>query len=211
MAFQYPVIEADVAALDERRDGEIMMKRTVLASAAFGALLIAAVPVFAQGGPAGGPGGPGADGPGPRIERMCEDRDARIAGALAFAETRLKITDAQRPAWARLVTAVKNSNSAMDKICADPAKAKWPDTLPERVQFMEEMLTARLDQIHQIRPALDEVYGTFTPEQKKTADEMMDRMMRHGPGGWGDHGRGEHGHHHGPGDDDGPRREGRPG
>src|SRR5919112_4447318 len=101
-----------------------MMKRTVLATVALGALLTAAVPVFAQGGP----GGPGGEGRGPRMERMmermCEDRDARIAGALAFAETRLKITDAQRPAWARLVTAVKNSNGAMDKICADPAKAK---------------------------------------------------------------------------------------
>ena len=188
-----------------------MMKRTVLASAALGALLIAAVPVFAQGGPAGGPGGPGTGGPGSRIERMCENRDARIAGALAFAETRLKITDAQRPAWDKFAAAVKNSEGAMDKICADPAKATPPQTLPERAQRMEEMMTARLEQIRQIRPALNDVYGTFTPEQKKTADEMMERMMRHGPGGWGGHGRGEHGRHHGPGDGDGPRREGRQG
>ena len=42
------------------------MKRTVLATVALGALLTAAVPVFAQGGP----GGPGrGDGPGPRMER----------------------------------------------------------------------------------------------------------------------------------------------
>src|SRR3954468_11259818 len=72
-----------------------MMKRTVLATVALGALLTAAVPVFAQGGP-GGPGGPGGDGHGPRMERMCEDRDGRIAGALGFAERRLKSTDAER-------------------------------------------------------------------------------------------------------------------
>ena len=64
------------------------MKRTVLATVALGALLTAAVPVFAQGGP----DGPGGEGRGPRMERMmermCEDRDARVAGALAFAETR---------------------------------------------------------------------------------------------------------------------------
>ena len=101
-----------------------MMKRTVLATVALGALLTAAVPVFAQGGP----GGPGrsrrwAGGPGPRMERMCEDHDARIAGALAFAETRLKITDAQRPAWNKFATAVKNSGSApWRRVCADPAK-----------------------------------------------------------------------------------------
>ena len=181
---------------------ETMMKRTVLATVALGALLTAAVPVFAQGGPGGPGGGPG--GPGPRFERMCEDHEARLAGALAFAETKLKITDTQRPAWAKFVTAVKNSDSAMEKRCADPAKAKMPETLPERAQFMEEMMAARLEQIRQVRPALTEVYGTFTPEQKKTADEMVERFMRHGPGGSGHHGPGEFGRHHGPGPEGGP-------
>jgi len=183
-----------------------MMKRTVLATVALGALLTAAVPVFAQGGP-GGPGGPGGDGHGPRMERMCEDRDARIAGALAFAETRLKITDAQRPVWNKFTTAVKNSGAAMEKICADPAKMKQPATLPEHAQHMEEMLTIRLDQIRQVRPALDEVYATFTADQKKTADEMVERFMRHGPGGhggWGGHGSGMHERHHGEGPEGGP-------
>ena len=180
-----------------------MMKRTVLATVALGALLTAAVPVFAQGGP-GGPGGPGGDGVGSRMERMCEDRDARVAGALAFAETRLKITDAQRPAWNKLVTAVKSSSGAMEKICADPAKMKPPATLPERAQRMEEMTAMRLEQIRQVRPALDEVYATFTEDQKKTADEMVGRFMRHGRGGWGDHGSGGHDRHHGRGPEGGP-------
>jgi protein CpxP len=185
-----------------------MMRRTVLATVALGALLTAAVPVFAQGGP----GGPGGDGAGPRMERMmermCEDRDARVAGALAFAETRLKITDAQRPAWNKLVTAVKSGSGAMEKICADPAKMKPPATLPERAQRMEEMMTMRLEQIRQVRPALDEVYATFTADQKKTADEMIERFMRHGPGGHG--GWDGHGRHHGQGPE-GDRGERRPG
>jgi periplasmic protein CpxP/Spy len=189
---------------------ETMMKRTVLATVALGALLTAAVPVFAQGGPGGPGGGPagGPGGPGPRFERMCEDHEARLAGALAFAETKLKITDTQRPAWAKFVTAVKNSDSALEKRCADPAKAKMPETLPERAQFMEEMTAAHLEQIRQVRPALNELYGTFTPEQKKTADEMVERFMRHGPGGLG-HGPGMRGHHGpGPDGDHGDRRPG---
>jgi len=173
-----------------------MMKRTVLATVALGALMTAAVPVFAQGGPGGGP-----DGHGPRMDRMCEDRDAKVAGALAFAETRLKITDAQRPAWNKLVAAVKGSSDAMEKMCADPAKMKPPATLPERAQRMEEMLTMRLDQIRQVRPALDEVYGTLTADQKKTADEMVERFMHHGSGG---HGPGMHEGHHGRGPEGGP-------
>jgi periplasmic protein CpxP/Spy len=182
----------------------MIMKRTVLATVALGALLTAAIPVFAQGGP----GGPGGDGPGSRMERMCENHDAMVAGGLAFAETRLKITDAQRPAWDKFAAAVKNSDGAMAKRCADPAKMKPPANLPERAQRMEEMMTARLEQIRQVRPALDEVYATFTDEQKKTADEMVERFMRHGPGGHGGmgghHGRGDHGPGHGRGPEGGP-------
>jgi hypothetical protein len=188
-------------------NGEIIMKRTVLATVALGALLTAAVPVFAQGGP-GGPGGPGGDGPGPRMERMCENHDAMVAGGLAFAETRLKITDAQRPAWNKFVAAVKSSDGAMAKRCADPAKMKPPANLPERAQRMEEMTAARLEQIRQVRPALDDVYATFTDEQKKTADEMVEHFMRHGPGGHGGmgghHGPGDHGPRHGQGPEGGP-------
>ena len=160
-----------------------MMKRTVLATVALGALLTAAVPVFAQGGPGLAPGG---DGRGPRMERMmermCEDRDARVAGALAFAETRLKITDAQRPAWNKLVTAVKSSSGAMEKMCADPAKMKPPATLPERAQRMEEMTAMRLEQIRQVRPALDEVYATFTdgPEEDRRRDGRALHAARSG-------------------------------
>ena len=98
---------------------------------------------------------------------MCENHDAMVAGGLAFAETRLKITDAQRPAWDKFATAVKNSDGAMAKRCADPAKMKPPATLPERAQRMEEMMTARLEQIRQVRPALDEVYATFTASRRR--------------------------------------------
>jgi periplasmic protein CpxP/Spy len=83
---------------------------------------------------------------------------------------------------------------------------KPPATLPERAQCMEEMTAMRLEQIRQVRPALDEVYATFTEDQKKTADEMVERFMRHGPGGrggWGDHGHGMHGRHHGQGPEGG--------
>ncbi|WP_158045051.1 Spy/CpxP family protein refolding chaperone [Skermanella pratensis] len=183
------------------------MNRTVLATAVLGTMLAAAVPVFAQGGPGGpggGPGGPG--GPGPRFERMCENLDARVAGMLAFAETRLRITDAQRPVWDNFAQAVKNSESPMKQRCENPEAFTRPATLPERAQRMEEMMTARLEQVRQIRPALDQLYAGFSDEQKKTADEMMERMMRHGPGGFGEFGHGpRHGRGHGHGHGDGPR------
>ncbi|QQP87397.1 Spy/CpxP family protein refolding chaperone [Skermanella sp. TT6] len=179
------------------------MKRTVLATAVLGTMLAAAVPVFAQGGPEGGPGGPG-----PRFERMCENLDARVAGMLAFAETRLKITDAQRAAWDNFAQAVKNSEGPMKQRCENPEAFTRPATLPERAQRMEEMMTARLEQVRQIRPALDQLYAGFSDEQKKTADEMMERMMRHGPGGFGEFGHGpRHRHGHGHDHGDGPRGE----
>ena len=157
------------------------MKRILMATAGLGAMFALAVPVFAQGGP-GGPGGPGGGpgGPGgPHMERMCENRDARLAGMLAFAETKLKITQDQRAAWTKFTDTVKSSDTALDKICADEANSPRPTTLPQHVERMQQMMAAHLDQVQKVLPALNEVYAALTPEQKKTADEFMNHR---GPG-----------------------------
>ena len=121
-----------------------------------------------------------------RMDRMCENRDARVAGMLAFAETRLKITPDQRAAWTKFTDTVKNSDSAFDQFCATEASSPPPATLPQRVERMQQMLAARLDQMQKVAPALEEFYAVLTPEQKKTADEFMNHR---GPGMGHGHGR----------------------
>jgi len=50
----------------------------------------------------------GAHGdPAAHFAEMCDTMEARQAGMLAFAEVRLGLTDAQRPAWTKFAAAVK--------------------------------------------------------------------------------------------------------
>jgi hypothetical protein len=165
------------------------MKRTLLTTAALAIGLGLAVPVFAQPGPAGDAG------PGTRhAARMCEDQDARLAGMLAYAETKLKITEQQRGAWNAFADAAKASQKPMQDLCASRKDQPRDASMPQRLERMEAMMSARLQQIQQVRPALNTLYAQLTPEQQKTADGLMRQAMRHQFGGR--HG-GHHGRHHG--------------
>lgn len=173
------------------------MKRTLLTTAALALGLGLAVPVFAQPGP-GNEGGPGR----PHAARMCEDQDARLAGMLAFAETKLKITEQQRAAWTGFADAVKSSQQPMKDLCAARKDQPRDAALPQRLERMEAMMSARLQQLQKVRPALDTLYAQLTPDQQKTADGLMRQAMRHGGGFGGHHGMrhgGRDGDHHGGG------------
>lgn len=132
----------------------------------------------------GGPGG-GHGGPESHLLRMCESADAHHAGMLAYAEVRLKITDAQKPAWAKFTEAAKAAHANLTKLC-DLKDQPAPKTLPEKLARAERFAQARLAHIQTLRPALDELYKALTPEQQKVADTLhLD-----GPGP-----HGHHGHH----------------
>ena len=164
------------------------MKRKTLIGAAvvLGGLALSA-PLLAQGGPMGGRGGPGFG-----AARMCENRDARLAGMLAYAEKRLNITESQRAAWDSFKQTVETSGAPMAQACADLGSAKPATTLPERMARMERFQDAMLQQLKAVRPAVETLYAQLTPEQRETADKLMQRGHRHF--------RGEHrGEHRGPG------------
>jgi periplasmic protein CpxP/Spy len=169
------------------------MKRIVLiATAAVGltAAVAYAAPFDGSGPMMGGFGGP----------KMCSQGDAIIAGGLAYAEKRLAITDAQRPAWTKVADAIKAGEPAMKTMCdtmAQHREAKEPPALPERLATMQKMAAMGQEQLARIQPAVAELYAQLTPEQKKTADSLI---PRHGPGGRGMmRGDGEHHRGFGPG------------
>ncbi|PWC74450.1 Spy/CpxP family protein refolding chaperone [Azospirillum sp. TSH64] len=174
------------------------MKRALLTSALLVAGLGVAVPVFAQGGPAGGPP-PG--GPDRHFARMCEDQEARLAGKLAYAEKKLNITEQQRAAWTKFADAARSSLKPTQDLCVKFKDAPPPAALPQRLERAEQMMQAHLQQVQTVRPALTDLYAQLTPDQQKQAD----RMLNPGPGGMGGHHMGPH--HGGPGgwDHDGPR------
>lgn len=166
------------------------VKRLLLATAGLGAAAVIAVPVIAGAGEGfggchgmmgahwGGPGG----GPA-RMQMMCENVDARVAGALAFAETKLNLTDAQKPGWTRLADTIKGSTQPMKQACAGVDFNNPPKTLPERMDRMEKFVSAGASMMQTVRPAVTDFYNTLTPEQKQVADNLMQHHrggMMHG-------------------------------
>ena len=125
----------------------------------------------------------GKDGPMARFSHMCATMDARQAGMLAFAQVRLGITDAERPAWNKFAAAIKASSAPVQKVCASVAGQPEPKTLPEHLQRMEAIETAHLEQLRQVTPAVEELYGALSAKQKELADHLVEHMMhRRGPG-----------------------------
>lgn len=170
-----------------------MRLRSLAAPAVASALaLLIAGPTLAQGGPGGMMGDSGSGmwwgswGRGP--EGMLD----RVEGRLAFIKAELKITEAQAPAWIQLAesirAAAKHHNERMKATFSQEEKAK---TLPERLEVQEQFVSARLEEIKQIKGSLINLYAVLSEAQKKEADDVVLPMagMMGGPMGqshwWG--------------------------
>jgi LTXXQ motif family protein len=130
-------------------------------------------------GPGWGMGMFGRWGRGP--DMMLE----RVEGRLAFMKAELKITEAQTAAWNGFADAVraaaKQHNERMKAIQASDERSK---ALPDRVDAQEQFMTARLEQIKQVKAGLKGLYAVLSGEQKTEADDMVIPMigMMGGPG-----------------------------
>lgn len=100
-----------------------------------------------------------------------------VEGRLAFLKAELKITDAQKPAWDRFAAAMRASAKSMSEARQRMSQAGTPATPPERLDQDEKRLAARLDTLKSLKSAVDPLYASFNDEQKKTADELMIRLM----------------------------------
>lgn len=138
----------------------------------------------------GNGGGPGrgwhmGDGWGPRWggpDMMID----RIDGRLAFLKAELKITDTQSAAWNKLADAIRKSVATR----TERMRGKWSGddsgkTLIERLEAHEQYMTARLDELKQIKAAWTDLYQVLSDSQKKEADEVVLPMMGMGGPGMG--------------------------
>ena len=168
------------------------MKRTLLA-ASLAAIVAIAVPLlarsaeedglqYAQAGPmsadSGEHGMPGHDGPGmrgwPMMRRMmmrgdpqerCTDRLARRAARLAYVEVKLNLTAEQRPLWNKVQSAAQAEGQKEAQLCAS-LKAGAEPTMLDRLDRMQQFLSARLEGLQSERPAVQALYQALTPEQQ---------------------------------------------
>lgn len=163
-----------------------------LAAVALIAAGLAALPALAQQDAAPQPGHRGmlARMHADHMAHMCTDLDAHQAAILAFAQVKLKISDAQKAAWSQFEDKAKASTAPIHAFCQESQGKPEPQTLPDRLARMEAMGKARLAHLSQLTAAVGQLYGQLTPEQKQIADQALD----HGPEGFGEPMMGFHGH-----------------
>lgn len=165
------------------------------------ALALATAPAFAQqpeheqhhpaGTPpaASAPGmGAGMGGPGGMpmmgMMRMMMGQDGtggmsmmagHVEGRLAFLKTELKITDAQLPLWNAVADAIRANAKSMSEMMSGGmiGSSQTTPTLPEKLALHEKMMTAHLEALRRLKAAVDPLYVALSPEQKKSADELL--------------------------------------
>src|SRR5215472_3959224 len=133
--------------------------------------------------PAAGMQGPGMQGGGMPMMgmmRMMMGQDGmgmmagHVEGRLAFLKTELKITDAQLPLWNAVADAIRaNGKSVSEMMSGGMMGSSQTATLPEKLAPREKMMTAHLEGLRRLKTAVDPLYAVLSPEQKKTADELV--------------------------------------
>lgn len=126
-----------------------------------------------------------------QMARRCGDMDARLAAHLAYAETKLKLTDGQKAGFKRLSDTVRETSAPMRKLCEDRFDQAQAQTMPERMARMQKVAEARAESLRKLVPVMSEFYAGLSLEQQKVADDLMPGMGG-GKGGFG-HGHGHHG------------------
>lgn len=99
----------------------------------------------------------------------------RVEGRVAFLKAELRITDAQNAAWNAFADALRTNAKSLGEVRASMMSQAGAaqQSLVDRLALQEKWLAARLEGTRAIKSALTNLVGTFSDEQKKTADELL--------------------------------------
>ncbi|HIJ37419.1 MAG TPA: Spy/CpxP family protein refolding chaperone [Rhodospirillaceae bacterium] len=126
-------------------------------------------------------------------QMMCSEHFAREAANLAYLESKLDLTEAQRPLFAKWRQSLQDGQAKAKTSClAGAEKGAGHHTALDHEDHMEKMLAARLEQLQASRPALTALYESLKPEQRQVLDQaahhhghrhagMMNGMEGHHP------------------------------
>lgn len=130
--------------------------------------------------------------------QMCQDRKAHVVGELAFVETKLALSDKQKPLfehWKKVKLAEANGEE-----CAPPPEGK--PSIVDHLKREEKFLQVQLANVKAELPVLEALYASLSEEQKKA---FAPPPPPGGPNGHGPH----DGPMGGPGMGPGPMQHGR--
>ncbi|HEU0096199.1 MAG TPA: Spy/CpxP family protein refolding chaperone [Rhizomicrobium sp.] len=109
--------------------------------------------------------------------QLCKTMYAHKVGEMAFLETKLSLTSAQTPLFARWKEAALDIAKRHESECAAPMHRAERASIVDRMAMEEKLLKLRLADIDAERPALAALYGALTPAQKEEFGEGdMHRM-----------------------------------
>lgn len=114
-----------------------------------------------------------------RTQRLPSER---IEARLAYAKAALKITPVQEPAWNTLANVLRAQARTMDsEITARRAATSTTgttaiDRLERRQKFLSEAAARTNDILNAAKP----LYASLSDDQKKVADDLLDRGSRRG-------------------------------
>ncbi len=98
--------------------------------------------------------------------QRCEERFARRAGMIAYTIAKLNLTAQQKPLWDKLNGLLQSASDKQRQLCQSLKQAAGQETILDRVGHREQVLTARLRSLQQIRPALEQFYQVLSADQK---------------------------------------------
>jgi hypothetical protein len=110
-------------------------------------------------------------------QQACEDRIARHAGFAAYIAAKLDLTADQKPLWDKVQAAMQASADKERQVCSTlkPASERSSETMIDRMNTRQAMLTAQLQGIQQVEPAVQALYQSLTPAQKAVLDHPFHR------------------------------------
>lgn len=98
---------------------------------------------------------------------------AMAEGRLAYLKSELAITRAQSEAWDGYAKAVKAQAAAMQEMHANMMNSVDKGTAVERIGARIKGMQAMTEALSALKPATVKLYDALTPEQKKTADDLI--------------------------------------
>jgi hypothetical protein len=110
-------------------------------------------------------------------QQKCEEHLARRAGFVAYLGARLNLTADQKPLWDKVQAATQAAQDKQRQLCGTlkPAAERGQETVLDRMSRREQKLTAQLQGLQQVEPAVQALYQALTPEQKALVDHPFRR------------------------------------
>jgi uncharacterized small protein (DUF1192 family) len=100
-----------------------------------------------------------------------------IEGRIAVLKAELGITEAQQPQWNAFADALRAQAGKMQPMHAQMMQGGMPQTWPDRLTFMEHMLSAGLDAVKAMEEPVRALYAVLSPEQQNKANELVGHRM----------------------------------